>query len=547
MMKSINKFLTILAVSAGLSLVSCDIDPVLTDSYPEDVAWSNADNLRLNLNGFYSLIGGYYGSEVENDACSDILKMNGPRDSENLFVFGSAPITPSANRFDLWKNRHTWQLSCCRFLRDLKEHRSNFTEEIALEAEAEVRFFRALANFDLAKRYGASFILYKELPELGEKNHARCTPDECWDFIAEDLDFAAKYLPAKWNNGTTNPWGTETHTGRITKGAAYGLLARAMLYAERWKAASDAALEVKKLGYKLYKNPSRGDKGYGELFTNRRSSVISNQESIIEFGYSYDNKMDYSFDYFYCPPSDGGYAEASPTEDLVSAYQMADGRDFDWTDPVMAANPYSGREPRFYASILYNGCQWKGQTLYTYEGSTDGYALGGGTTCTGYYMRKLFDEALPKNGMRSTDLTYYYMRYAEVLLIYAEAMAQQDGGLKEALNALNEIRARVDLPAVSASTKTEFMKLLRRERMIELAFEGHRFWDLRRWGLGTTVLNGTHMKGVKPTKVGDNFEYQLVDCDGGSTRVYLEKYNRFPILLGELQQNTSCEQFDEWK
>ena len=544
-MKSINKFLTILAVSAGLSLVSCDIDPVLTDSYPEDVAWSNADNLRLN--GFYSLIGGYYGSEVENDACSDILKMNGPRDSENLFVFGSAPITPSANRFDLWKNRHTWQLSCCRFLRDLKEHRSNFTEEIALEAEAEVRFFRALANFDLAKRYGASFILYKELPELGEKNHARCTPDECWDFIAEDLDFAAKYLPAKWNNGTTNPWGTETHTGRITKGAAYGLLARAMLYAERWKAASDAALEVKKLGYKLYKNPSRGDKGYGELFTNRRSSVISNQESIIEFGYSYDNKMDYSFDYFYCPPSDGGYAEASPTEDLVSAYQMADGRDFDWTDPVMAANPYSGREPRFYASILYNGCQWKGQTLYTYEGSTDGYALGGGTTCTGYYMRKLFDEALPKNGMRSTDLTYYYMRYAEVLLIYAEAMAQQDGGLKEALNALNEIRARVDLPAVSASTKTEFMKLLRRERMIELAFEGHRFWDLRRWGLGTTVLNGTHMKGVKPTKVGDNFEYQLVDCDGGSTRVYLEKYNRFPIPLGELQQNTSCEQFDEWK
>ena len=499
------------------------------------------------MNGFYSLIGGYYGSEVENDACSDILKMNGPRDSENLFVFGSAPITPSANRFDLWKNRHTWQLSCCRFLRDLKEHRSNFTEEIALEAEAEVRFFRALANFDLAKRYGASFILYKELPELGEKNHARCTPDECWDFIAEDLDFAAKYLPAKWNNGTTNPWGTETHTGRITKGAAYGLLARAMLYAERWKAASDAALEVKKLGYKLYKNPSRGDKGYGELFTNRRSSVISNQESIIEFGYSYDNKMDYSFDYFYCPPSDGGYAEASPTEDLVSAYQMADGRDFDWTDPVMAANPYSGREPRFYASILYNGCQWKGQTLYTYEGSTDGYALGGGTTCTGYYMRKLFDEALPKNGMRSTDLTYYYMRYAEVLLIYAEAMAQQDGGLKEALNALNEIRARVDLPAVSASTKTEFMKLLRRERMIELAFEGHRFWDLRRWGLGTTVLNGTHMKGVKPTKVGDNFEYQLVDCDGGSTRVYLEKYNRFPIPLGELQQNTSCEQFDEWK
>jgi len=112
---------------------------------------------------------------------------------------------------------------------------------------------------------------------------------------------------------------------------------------------------------------------------------------------------------------------------------------------------------------------------------------------------------------------------------------------------LNEVRDRVDLPAVSASTKTEFMKLLRHERMVELAFEGHRFWDLRRWGLATTVLNGTHMEGVKPTKVGDGYEYNVVDCDAGKTRVYLEKYNRFPIPIAEIQQNPACEQFDEWK
>lgn len=84
-MKSKNKILAVTAF-AMLSLMGCNIDPILTDSYSEDVAWSNVDNLRLNLNGFYSLIGGYYGSEVENDACTDILKMNGPRDSEDLFV-----------------------------------------------------------------------------------------------------------------------------------------------------------------------------------------------------------------------------------------------------------------------------------------------------------------------------------------------------------------------------------------------------------------------------------------------------------------------------
>ena len=120
-MKSKNKILAVTAF-AMLSLMGCNIDPILTDSYSEDVAWSNVDNLRLNLNGFYSLIGGYYGSEVENDACTDILKMNGPRDSENLFVFGSAPITPAANPFNNWDNRHTWQLSCGRFLHNLAEH-----------------------------------------------------------------------------------------------------------------------------------------------------------------------------------------------------------------------------------------------------------------------------------------------------------------------------------------------------------------------------------------------------------------------------------------
>lgn len=535
-MKLYNKIFTFLVVAAGLLMTSCNIDPELTSSYPQEIAWSNENNLRLNLNGFYSLIGGYYGSEVSDDAYADLLKMNGLNDAQNLFAFGISPITPQANPWDNWANRHTWQISCCRFLHDLNIYRQNFSEEAALEAEAEVRFFRALVNFDLAKRFGGSFVLYKELPSLGEREHPLCDPEEAWNFIAEDLDFAAKYLPNK----------EAVPLGRLTKGAAYGMKARAMLYAKRWKEASDAALKVKELGYSLYKNPARADKGYGELFMNRRSAPVNNNESIIECGHSYDDKMDYSFDYFYCPPSDGGYAEVSPTDNLVSAYEMADGTPFSWSNPSMAAKPYEGREPRFYASILYNGCEWKGEKLYTYEGSRDGYAVGGGTTCTGYYMRKLFDENLPKDKMRSTDLTYYYMRYAEVLLIYAEAMAEQ-GNLSEALSALNEVRDRVDLPAVTASNKTEFMKLLRHERMVELAFEGHRFWDIRRWGLGTTLLNGVKMKGVKPTKVGEGYKYEVINCDGARTRIYHEKYNRFPIPLAELQQNTAVQQFDEWK
>ena len=345
-MKSVNKIITVFA-SACFTLSSCDIDPVLTSSYPDDITWSNETNLQLYINGFYSLIGGYY--SITDDACADLLKANNPAANTNLFVFGSTPITSASNLFDNWNNRHSWQLTCCRALEGLEKHRENFTEEVAKRAEAEFRFFRAVANFDLAKRYGASFILYKQLPELGQKEHARCTPDECWDFIAEDLDFAAKNLPLR---GTVE-------AGKLTSGAAYGMKARAMLYAERWKDASDAAAELKKQGYELYED-------YGKLFLNRRAKPVANNESVIEFGYVYET-LDYSFDYFNCPPSDGGYAEISPTETLVSAYQMADGKEFDWNNPEMAANPYEGREPRFYASILYNGCQWKGETLYTYE------------------------------------------------------------------------------------------------------------------------------------------------------------------------------------
>ena len=146
------------------------------------------------------------------------------------------------------------------------------------------------------------------------------------------------------------------------------------------------------------------------------------------------------------------------------------------------------------------------------------------------------------------DLRIIYMRYAEVLLIYAEAMAMQDK-LPEALDALNQVRRRAGFTKdLTAATQTEFMKLLRHERKIELAFEGHRFWDLRRWGLASTVLNGTSMHGVKPIKVGDNeFTYEVVDIDGGKTRVWEERYARFPIPLGEIEQNEAVQQFDEWK
>jgi len=511
------------------------MDAELTDSYTEETPWKNETNLELYLNKFYPLIGqSYYTPHIGEDAYSDILKMNSPSADQNLFAFGSVTITPSNNTFDNWGWGHTWVLDCNRFLDGLSKNGGNFTDEVRLRAEAEVRFFRAYVYFMMARRYGGSVIIYRDLPTLGEKDHARCTPDECWDFIAEDLDFAAENLPI------TPVKDNKVLTGKLTKGAAYGLKSRAMLYAKRWKDASDAAQKVMDLAiYDLYPD-------YGELFKMRRLEGKENKESILEFGYSSPD-FGYSFDYFFCPPGDAGYAQVSPTENLVSAYQMADGTDFNWNNPEHAANPYEGRESRFYASILYNGASWKGRTIEAYEGGKDGFAVGGGTTCTGYYMRKLFDERQTE-GFEKGDLTFYFMRYAEVLLNYAEAMAEQNE-MSKALGALNKVRARAGFTKdVSVGSKEAFMTVLQRERMVELAFEGHRLWDLRRWGLAKSVLNGTSVSGVKPTKNADGtFSYELVNSDNGKKRVYLDKYERFPIPATEIQRNALCEQFDEWK
>lgn len=513
-------------------LVSCNLDPELTDSYSDAIPWSSEKNLELYLNKFYPLIGqSYYNDAVNDDSYSDILKMNSSSAESNLLVTGATTISPDANILGHWNWAYSWTRSCNEFLDGLNKYGSKLPKDVTKVAEAEVRFFRAYVSFNLAKESG-SFIICDKLPEGKEK--ARSTPEECWTFIANDLDSAAKYLPKQVN---------ADQQGKLTKGAALAFKARCMLYAERWKDASDAAKAVIDLGiYDL--NPN-----YSDLFTFKRSDGRINKESILEFGFS-SPKLGYSFDYYYCPPGDKGYAQVSPTEDLVSSYQMADGSDFSWDNPEQAADPYKGREDRFYASILYNGAKWKGRTVQTYVGGIDGFALGGGTTCTGYYMRKLFDESkkTQNEGFEPGELTYYAIRYAEVLLIYSEAMAQQDN-LTEALWALNKVRVRAGFTEpLKANGKPEFMALLRHERMIELAFEGHRYWDLRRWKLSSKILNNMHCDGIKITKNDDGtFNYEKVDCDGGKTRIYPEKYNRFPIPLTEIQRNPLCEQFDEWK
>ena len=222
---------------------------------------------------------------------------------------------------------------------------------------------------------------------------------------------------------------------------------------------------------------------------------------------------------------------------------MADGSEFEWA--VNGSDPYTGREPRFYATVLYNDALWEGRRIQTYAGGTDArqnFKRTGAvqSTTTGYFFRKFLTEdqqGWEKNGSSHFGI---FLRYAEVLLNKAEALAQM-GDLANATIELNRVRERVGLPGrATAASLEEFMGYIRHERIVELAGEGFRYWDLRRWRLAEDVINGQVVHGVDVTKKPDGtFSYTRIDVDDASkgTRVFPERYYYFAIPIAEETNN----------
>ena len=201
----------------------------------------------------------------------------------------------------------------------------------------------------------------------------------------------------------------------------------------------------------------------------------------------------------------------------------------------------------------------KDDNTYTYVDAENGFAAyrdnmnpGEKQTVTGYFIRKYLQENNTEFDDKGSDQFWIEMRYAEVLLNLAEALAEQDYAKNQddALEALNEVRRRVDLPertTQEAPDKDSFMKLLRKERICELAFEGFRYWDLRRWRLAGEVIDGKQAHGTKITKKDDNsYTYEQVSCDDNINRFFPERYYLLPIPVDELQNNPLCENNAPW-
>lgn len=527
-------------------LTSChdllEKDP--TDSYSETVAWSSESSLDMYVTYLYKPLNGLsnFSSLSLTDGYTDLVKYgNGvPQtwSAHNKILLQQNTITSDNNPMSSW-GLYTDIFRENVFLRDAGIYGNKFSEDFLNIRIAEIRFIRAV-NYARMIRIFGGVILRDEtngVDSEGQKDKARATEAESWDFVLKDLEFAARHLPKEWDS----KW-----DGRLTKGAAYAYMCRTALFAKRWDVAITAADEIKKLNkYDLMDN-------YEDVF-----KVAGNKEIIFSIAYKIPD-MPHYFDRYFAPDGKQGIRRAVPTSELVDSYDMADGTPFSWSGS-MANDPYVGREPRFYASIIYNGATWKEKKIYTYVDAENGFAAyrdnmnpGEKQTVTGYFIRKYLQENNADFDDKGSDQFWIEMRYEEVLLNLAEALAEQDYSKNQddALEALNEVRERVNLPkrtTEEAPDKDSFMKLLRKERICELAFEGFRYWDLRRWRLAGEVIDGKQAHGTKITKKDDNtYTYEQVSCDDNINRFFPERYYLLPIPVDELQNNPLCENNAPW-
>lgn len=535
-----------------LGLNSCsvlDFDP--TDRYNEMTVWKNKKNIELYLNSFYLTAEQYgeFGSRsfgtknFSTDALTWMMKYSSDvagYGTPNLLLFLENQISSASNALTYWSDCYERVRKVNEFLEGIDEYCTILTEDEKNAYKAEARFFRGYLYFLLTRAH-ESVIIYDKLGDWKQPHKARSSAADCWNFVKGELQFAYDYLPA------------QSAKGRLDKGAAAALMSRAMLYAEDWDAVIEASKNVMSLGYQL-------DPSYSNIF--KSSAANRSVESIFQVDYMTEN-YSHSMDSKYAPSGDDANMEAlggGPTQEMVDHYEMADGTKFDWNNPVHKANPYANRDPRFYASVLYNGAAWKGRTVETFVGGKDGFAEYGSngvpkTTVTGYYVRKFLDEKNLEFTTKNSTQSYVSMRLAEVKLNYAEALIKSatQKNIALAMTQINDIRERVGLPAVNAGNETAAMEALMHEREIELAFEGFHYWDLKRWRLAHTLLNNVNFHGVKITKEGSgNFVYDIVTCDGkvngaDQKRIFPQKYYSLPIPDAELTNNTLCTQLDAWK
>jgi len=563
----------LIIVFVTLQLTGCKKDGFLQDgsfSGGNDITqaqlWANPDYARNFLNNVYSVINDRYNVDNNGGALFASGSDEAVNSNQNSSITTLTNGTWSAAKpFDeVWADMYVGIRKANMFLENVDGSAvipldellpanvaANQTYAAQVDRlKGQAYFLRAFFEFELLKRYGSFSIVTRTLTVNDELDLPRNTFQQCVDQIAKDCEEAISRLPlspTEWN---------VANRGRATQTAAMALKARLLLYAAspqynasndltKWQAAADAAKRLmdtnKHSIYTSYPNIWLWNNG------------AFNPETIFATSAANINTIELNN----APVSyDAANGRTNPTQELVDAFEMrSTGRLItDVASGYAAANPYANRDPRLNFAIMYNGSTFKNKTVDTYVGGKDGLNLNVNATKTGYYLRKYLSETAAWGPTTTTvRRPWIFFRYAEILLNYAEALNEAQGAAAqtEILRVLNLIRNRtgVQMPALQttnaagngyvAPTQIELRKRIRNERRVELCFEEHRFYDVRRWKEGEVTFNKpvTGMRIVQTAPAAFTYTPFTVENRVFTTRNYL-----YPISQNELNKSPNLGQ-----
>ncbi len=614
------KYLIIISIVlvATVFPYSCNQDFLNTtplDKISSEATWADGPLSQAFVFNIYSYLG--YGGFEEQALAAISDEAMFTHAGRNIDTFNEAAESPSnpawfSSTYE-WDDMYLAIRQANIALMELPE--STFSDDVLRERlQGETYFLRAYYYHQLLRFYGGFPIIVTPYGLNEDYTIARNTWKECVDFIVSDLDQAISYLDGK-----------DETPGRATKLAAMALKSRVLLYAAsdlhdgsaasanssvlsnysnldlvaytsgdqnaRWIAARDAAEAVlnEGQGYKLDLTapvtPEEGKNNYISIALGGESSV-GDPTASVELIFERTHTPEYTAEdawplggiHYGINNGPNGYhnwAGNTPIQQLVDDYEMMDGSKFDWGNAAHAAAPYVDRDPRFYATILYDGADWKPrppdvadrdpanqiQTGYYDDGA--GGKLNGIDTResdienwngsrTHYYTRKFIDPdpGLPDNQSNAQVIPWPFIRYTEAVLNYVEACIET--GLEdEARLWLNRIRYRAGMPEIF-DTGQDLVDRYRNERRIELAYEEHRYHDARRWMIAPSTLGrGIKAIDVQATlKLGQtphvpyrydtnvyDYVYTVVDNTENEVRTWDDKMYYRVIVRDELNRN----------
>ncbi|UII25429.1 RagB/SusD family nutrient uptake outer membrane protein [Fulvivirga maritima] len=468
-----NRYIILIFLGVAVFFSSCDTDDFLDQQPMDEVSgeayWQTIDQAQSALdNGYRYLRDDYYRMVISATTDDSYSWSDWPTDAK--FV-GTGTATTTAGYFSHYWSTNFRIVSSSNFLLDNIDNIEG--DEASLnEIRGQALTLRAYAYQQLIALFG-DVPRVEHVPSPEELYPTLTSREEIANWIVDDLTQAAEYLPVSY----------EGESGRVTRGVALAIKARVLLYEGDWQRAAEAAQEVMDLGaYSI-------DDDYLSLFdgTNKGSTEII-------FAAQYSTNSKNAIATWVGGPAVGGWSQIVPLQSLIDAYEMTDGQTIDESPLYDSSNPFDNRDPRLSLTVILPGGVVNGSVVDVTDTTSGNINVIGANNAspTGYYYRKYVADDISGDWDQRSYNDEILIRYAEVLLTYAEAKieaGQIDGTV---LDAINQVRQRqgVEMPAVTTTSAAELREIVRRERRVEFALEEHRLFDIRRWRIAEDVMPG---------------------------------------------------------